>query len=951
MILLGFEVILGGSLILVLKKDWRQRLSFLMDACSGAPDVESEHCRDAFASAMLPPPNLVEGHTHPSAAAKRSSATLFARDLASNMGVDVYSVEMSRSDQRQGLRGRRQWRWAKDTTVANRNDEPRKDDLIYMCDVDYYIDMPHFLRKAKPVLIYGVVPEAAASNGVDDTTFTFDEDGQLETTVNGGGHYKHHLWDYAGDSLKVVKYFLWVIPTRVTTYAVERRQVGFSRQLILLSPIRKFWWLSAFLAYFMIDGKVLDRFDPIVKAKDGSKFVRFKVQDSKGIAYTTARPGNLLVATIPAELDEAVATASRLATANLQLPTTTSWLGKDSREAAVVLTEYHRVVGPTKVRTVYPVEHAVRAYAYELPTYNQDDRPKMEAFMSPLVHEAFAPVDNSATERRCVAGRIDGLKKPEPKLTGFLLRCIEEFSDEVVGGSVLEPASVEEIDKKQRRAQQQQSLKRAYVAGDHVKHVLKCFIKAETYAGPKDPRNISTYNDRDKLEMAQFAHSLSDHLKQFEWYGPGKTPVEIANRVADICMSSEDAVNISDYHRMDGTITYLLRKVDTAVFMKAFPDHRPALNELLKTNADNHGVLPRGTTFEQGPSHGSGCSATSVSQTLRAAFTAYLGYRNKYRNLAPELSHRHAFDSLGIHLGDDGLDADLPLRNHKWAAKSVGLILEAGMVCRGDRGVNFLARYYSPEVWYGRLDSMCDVRRQLGKLHVTKRLPDNVKAGAKLVEKAMGFVATDSNTPVIGEYCQKAVATSDVEARRADLGIASWWSQFDISVQYPNINDDGWMDAEFSLQFPEFDRQTFDSWIGSVKTADELLCAPLCAEPRPAVPGPVDIIVDGDVLPASLPPLVQDPEPPEPKEKDENEQQPDQTGKKRKRRRTKRHGLKSCNPGTEPEPVAKSVECTKPSEPNPRSASQQKSTRARKAPDGKPPRGPGNGTGRRGVEH
>jgi hypothetical protein len=950
MILLGLEVVLGGSLILVLKKDWRQRLSFLMNACSGVPDVESEHCRDAFASAMLPPPHLVEGHTHPSAAAMRSSATLFARDMASNMGVDVYSVEMSRSDQRQGLRGRRQWRWAKDTTVGNRNDEPRKDDLVYMCDVDYYVDMPHYLRKAKPVLIYGVVPETAASNGVDDTTFTFDDDGSLETTVNGGGHYKHHLWDYAGDSLKVVKTFCF-IPVGVTTYAVERRQVGFSRQLILLSPIRKFWWLSAFLAYFMIDGKVLDRFDPIVRAKDGTKFVRFKVQNSNGTSYTTARPGNLLVATVPAELDEAVATASRLATANLQLPTTTSWLGKDSREAAVVLTEYHRVVRPNKVRTVYPVEHAVRAYAYELPTYNQDERPKMDAFMSPLVHEAFAPVDNAASERRCVAGRIDGLKKTEPKLTGFLLRCIEEFSEEVVGGSVLEPAPVEEIDKKQRRAQQQQSLQRAYVAGDHVKHVLKCFIKAETYAGPKDPRNISTYNDRDKLEMAQFAHSLSEHLKQFEWYGPGKTPVEISNRVASICMSSVDAVNISDYHRMDGTITYLLRKVDAAIFMRAFPDHRPALNELLKTNADNHGVLPKGTTFEQGPSHGSGCSATSVSQTLRAAFTAYLGYRNKYRDLSAKLSHRYAFDSLGIHLGDDGLDADLPLRNHRWAAKSVGLILEAGMVCRGNRGVNFLARYYSPEVWFGRLDSMCDVRRQLGKLHVTRRLPDNVKAGAKLVEKAMGFVATDSNTPVIGEYCRKAVETSDVEARRADLGIASWWSQFDISVQYPNVNDDGWMDAEFSLQFPEFDRQTFDSWIGSVTTADELLRAPLCAEPRPAAPGPVDIIVDGDVLLASIPPLVQDPEPPKPPEEDQAKQTPDQSGrKKRVRRRTKRHELQSCTPGTEPDTVAKNATCAKPQRQT-GSVAQQNSPRTRKVPEGVPRRRPHEGTPRRGDKH
>jgi len=221
-----------------------------------------------------------------------------------------------------------------------------------MCDVDYYVDMPFFLRRAKPVLLYGVVPEDAASCGKDNTSFTFNEDGELETTISGGGSYRHHLWDYAGDSLKVVKTFL-KIPIEVTTYAVERRQVGYSRQLILLSPIRKFWSLSAVLAYFMLDGKVLDRFDPIVRATDGTKFVRFKVQTGSGTQVTTARPGNLLCATVNATADEAIATVARIGTTKLQLPTTLSWLAHDNREAAVVLTEYHRVTGPVKVRTVF----------------------------------------------------------------------------------------------------------------------------------------------------------------------------------------------------------------------------------------------------------------------------------------------------------------------------------------------------------------------------------------------------------------------------------------------------------------------------------------------------------------------------------------------------------------------------------------------------------------------
>ena len=102
----------------------------------------------------------------------------------------------------------------------------------------------------------------------------------------------------------------------------------------------------------------------------------------------------------------------------------------------------------------------------------------------------------------------------------------------------------------------------------HTSRILRCFIKSEAYAGAKDPRNISTYDDADKLELGTFALALSEHMKRFPWYGPGKTPLEIAERVADICTNAEAFVNISDYHRMDGTISYKLREVDRAVFMK-----------------------------------------------------------------------------------------------------------------------------------------------------------------------------------------------------------------------------------------------------------------------------------------------------------------------------------------------------------------------------------------------
>jgi hypothetical protein len=752
---------------------------------------------------------------------------------------------MSKSDQRRGLKGTRRWHWTKDVNANNRNDKPGVKDIRYVCDVDYYIDIPDLLvAEAKPILLYTVVPETATSSGEDDTVFRFTGEGCLKTIVAGGGSYSHMLWDYAADSFLVTRKFLGV-PIKSIAYAVERKQIGKHRQVILLAPIRVFNGFAAVVAKLLLDTKELKRFNPIKVGPTGEKFVRFNVMSPKGeLLVTTARPGALLCATVTQAEDDAIATVARLGTTNLMLPTTASWV--DNRAASAVLTDYHRSCGKKATLTVFPVEKGVRAYQYKPAVFDCEAKPKIQAFMSPLVHGAFAPVANKAGEERCVKGRIVDLRQPEPKPNNFRDRCMDEFASLIMRNVHLEPVCFEVVNAKQTSSAQQLSIRKAVLTGQFRKLVLKCFLKAEAYADVKDPRNISTYNDADKLDMAQFALALSNHMKQFAWYGPGKTPLEIANRVAEIC-SKSDYVNISDYHRMDGTITYALRRVDRVVCMKAFANHTAKLNELLKTNVDNRGYLPHGTTFDQGSSHGSGCSATSLFQTLRAAFNAYLAFRHTPYVGGTTYNPQEAFCALGIHLGDDGLDGNLPIESHRWASRATGLVLEAEIVPRGFRGVNFLARYYSPSVWEGLPDSMCDVKRQLSKLHTTVRLPANVTPEQKFAEKATSYVATDGNTPVVGELCKKLLLLSPHRPKSV-LGVGSWWAKFDESVQFPNRNVDGWMDVEFTNQFPEFDRGQFNIWLAEASATAELLSAPLFAEPKAPTPSDVDVVVGEEVV-------------------------------------------------------------------------------------------------------
>jgi len=694
-----------------------------------------------------------------------------------------------------------------------------------------------------------MVPEHAAQTAVDNTSYRFMSDGSLQTNVAGGGTYQHHLWNYGMDSILVTKKFFG-IPWKSIAYSVERKQVGPNRQLVLLAPMKEFIGLGCWLAMLLMETAPLNRFNPVV-VTDDVPFIRFNITQPDGQTYvTTSVAGTFSSATVCASVDESIANVANLGSTKLMMPTTASWI-KEDKAAAVILTRYHRATVKRSPLTVFPVEKAVRAYQYAPANFDQEAKPKLQAFMSPLVHEAFAPIANEAGEEQCVNGRIKSLRKPEPKPCKFRDRCIDEFVELIMQGEVLEPVCYEVVESKQTSAAQKLSLAKATVMGWFRAKILKCFMKAEAYAKVTDPRNVSTYNDGDKLDMAQFSLALAAHCKKFDWYGPGKNPLDIAHRVGEIC-SDAKFVNISDYHRMDGTITYTLRQVDRAICMKAFANHRAKLNELLKTNVDNTGYLPKGTTFNQGPSHGSGCSATSLFQTLRASFTAYLAFRNQRNASGRHNTPQEAFAAIGVHLGDDGVDANLSTASHTWAAERVGLILEASVVQRGFRGVNFLARYYSPNVWFGDVNSMCDVKRQLSKFHTTVRLPENVKPEQKLVEKAMSYVATDGNTPVVGAFCKCVLLLSSYRPKSL-LGIGNWWARFDGSVQYPNKNVGGWMDVECTALFAEFDRSQFTEWLATANTVEKLLCAPVCAEPRAAQPGSADVVVDEDVLPAQAP--------------------------------------------------------------------------------------------------
>jgi len=170
--------------------DWRGTLSALCESLATCPKITEDVVREAFATSEVCQGKQTPGHTHPTAALARSAARQFAQNVASYCGVSIFVPGMALADQRKGLRGSRQWYWAKDTKIDNRRDHLLPDDIVFIGDVDYYIDMPELLANgSNSVLLYTVVPESAASVGQDQTSFYFNEDCSLKTIVAGGGSY------------------------------------------------------------------------------------------------------------------------------------------------------------------------------------------------------------------------------------------------------------------------------------------------------------------------------------------------------------------------------------------------------------------------------------------------------------------------------------------------------------------------------------------------------------------------------------------------------------------------------------------------------------------------------------------------------------------------------------------------------------------------------------------
>lgn len=796
--------------------------------------------RRAFSDLPYQATKVHEAHSHPQAAGDRNAFVAFSEQYGRSTGLVPYHIQMSAADQRAGRLGSRSYFWAKDLTMDPISKQFPGYGFRVLTDVDYYLDMPRLLtNKPRPTMLYTLTPEAVAQDK-GEAVFTFDETNVLRMLVSGGASYTHEVWNYGHDSLMVHG------PKRSVAFLVERRTVASNRSVILLLPIAS--W-DGFYAWVFPDllGPRLKR----LQVHHGG-YLRLQVQRKDGMAVSTGKPGMYSSVTIPVAMDDQLAIMAATSTVSLSVHAVLSVAGNalGDDENKQLLVQYHRSRVGCKPDTVFPVSNSVMTYQMLQSGYTHEPKQSLVPFMAPIVPMCYTPAVTVGNERHAVLKRVVEIAAdPELVIPPKFAEIMDEFLDYLFPDPyVLDPVDVDHIYEAQNRPAQRRLLEEGCSYPRPASQVVKTFQKKEAYANGNDPRIISTINPFDKVGWSEFMHALAIYIKRFPWYAFGKTPKEIARRVAEVAQRALEILE-SDCSRMDGRVSTLVREFERRLIIRGFRRcHHARGMELHQSQFNKVARGAQGTTYDTGTTRLSGSAETSIFNTLLNTLIAYLALRTN-RTADGFLSPVEAQSRLGAYGGDDGITADVSQRQFQYAAQCLGQKATGDQRARGSH-VKFLARYYSRQVWFGCPDSCSDIRRQMSKFHTTVNLPVGVTKAQKAFEKASAYSLTDANTPIIGDlsfsisrrfYGDKM---SDDNARQ----VRSWWANYQGPDQYPNMNEGAWMEEIVTLQLPTFDFDRFRAWCrdGPHELEAFIACAPVCIEPPP--PEAVSPAVVGDEL-------------------------------------------------------------------------------------------------------
>jgi hypothetical protein len=799
-------------------KNFKNRMfTNILDWFMIQPNIAVHNLRTAFRSTELPAIfGSDRSHTHPKSAAWRSSCLSVANLFCHRVGLKPYSYQASTTDVRDGIRGSRTYWWAKDVTTVPLDDPVLKNDLVVMVDVDYYVELTEFLcHTDQPLLLYSFQPKAV-SEAKGEFVFTFENDKVLYS-VSGGACYNHQVWNYSVDVF-TVSYGL-----TTKSFIVERKKANDHHEYILLVPMGKWRGIGSLFAR-LLGSDSLER----LSISHGA-FNVMDVHTGDGMIRSVGRQGTYNCATIPTKSFDAIESVVRNSSIKVGNAVMQSWVDNDKHAATVLVDYFNSRPISIKFPVVYTPAQGIKRYQFvDESGYDADSASLMVPFMSPVLPTTYVPDKCLSNEKQAVNARVIAPQKDSVDLckqpSKFLIQCMTEYIECIVPikheGI---PCDVEDVYARQSKPSQQTILVRAENVGpDEQVKSLETFLKAEPYEKPSDPRIITQFGGVSKRDYACFMYPFSDHTtKTCKWYAFGKSPLEIAYGVTEICENAKSSVNCADSVRQDGHVSKLGRDLELGLLVAYFrPEYLEKVTNLQNSQFNRRAVTKMGFKYEYSYQRGSGSGETAVMNSHETKFQDFYARRKL------GYSVRDSYDAKGMFGGDDSVAADMPAKSLESASAEIGQRVESNIFMKGSFGVNFLSRFYGAEVWNGDASSTCDLPRALSKLHVTPHL-GNVTPLAKLQQKLMGLQQTDSNSPVIDKIITAAIRVRVLDLVKVpaiDSRIVSWWALYDKEENWPNLIDD--QSIYFDKMLPRVNTEQLYKYLDDVKTPEELLTMP-----------------------------------------------------------------------------------------------------------------------------
>lgn len=810
---------------------------------------------------------------HRTAAAVRSAVDKHINNSIQNAGLVPWSLSSSSKDKRRGIAGQRYHRTVKDGKMDYQNDPITKKSVIKLIDVDHYLcwkEVTDLVMEGVPLAIYALAPKTP--NGrCGEMTFSYSSEKRAwKFMCPATEPYTHKLWNWGASdhyyfkrilvtllhcqgtcALLLGAWYFWWLPlllipwmyyaptcsTLVETVVIDR---GDNREEVWLFPTRTFGPLGTLMRLTM-DAPELKRIEPnLVQTDKGMKYNVMRVQGRGPVQYSVGLDEGDSHVTVPKVLIERCQALRGQQTSNLSCGAVIAEANKmdvklTNGEAAMLL-QAGQVNFGHKCEGVFVHE---RDFSYSpcANIYTDESRPSMRSFMSPLCDIARAPRLGAAATQAAYEHRVKRVKSHQTTISDHMSQCAVEFAKhlrEKVG--VCQPASEDEIYAAQSRPTQRMILDRVKDCAYEAMTRVSCFVKREAYPSGKAPRFITT-SDKGKMRFSQYCRGICNtfHEKGVPWYAFGHSNKEIAQLIVDT-VAGHDHVDETDFSKFDGTYSPAYRQLEL-LFYEALidPSDWPEFHALLVGTYNNSVSTGEGWSYEQGTARGSGFPDTSVGNSLANAFVNYAAIRSARLN-GSFYDAEQAWAKLGLYGGDDGLTAGLPLGALDKQATSLGFRIKSTRRLRERRDhVTFLARVWGPDVWDGDDNSCTDIKRQVGKLHLTACAEADL---AVIRAKAQSIVVNDANTPILGDWARTVLRVTDRRSKQVAKAVARAQQTMYRSEQihdpegaFPNKRAD-WMNYLVDTDFGAPDLDAFNKWC--VEATQDTLFTP------PAIRGAVE---------------------------------------------------------------------------------------------------------------